>query len=49
MPSSTLSATQPNARRWRWLAVPIVLGLLSLLTAGYFITFTEANVLDGTQ
>jgi uncharacterized protein YabE (DUF348 family) len=49
MPSSIPSATQPNARRWRWLAVPIVLGLLSLLTAGYFITFTEANVLDGTQ
>jgi resuscitation-promoting factor RpfB len=49
MPSNSSSASQPNTRRWRWLAVPIVLGLLSLLTAGYFITFTEATVSDGIQ
>lgn len=49
MPSNYSSATQPNSRRWRWLAVPVVLGLLSLLTAGYFITFTEASVLDSNQ
>ena len=38
----------PN-RRWRWLAIPCILGLLSLLTVGYFITFTHATVVDGTD
>ena len=34
-------------QRSSWLAVPIVLGLLSLLTAGYLGTFTSATIVDG--
>ena len=45
----TTSDQLPLNRRWRWLAVPCILGLLSLLTAGYFITFTHATVVDGTD
>lgn len=37
----------PNAKhRASWLAVPVILGMLSLLTAGYLWTFTSATVLD---
>ena len=31
-------------RRRAWLAVPIILGLLSLLTAGYFSTLTPPHI-----
>ena len=45
----TSTSDQPLNRRWRWVAIPCILGLLSLLTAGYFITFTHATVLDGSD
>ncbi len=35
--------------RSAWLAVPFVLGLLSLLTAGYLFTFTSATLVDGNR
>ena len=38
-----------QAARLRWLAFPIILGVLSLLTAGYLSTFTPAKILDGNQ
>ena len=36
-------------RRRAWLAVPIILGLLSLLTAGYFSTLSPAQIVDGER
>ena len=47
--TTSTNTDQPPSKRWRWLAVPCVLGLMSLLTAGYFITFTQATVLDGAD
>ncbi len=35
--------------RLRWLAVPVILGALSLLTAGYLSTFTSAKLIDGDR
>ena len=36
-------------RRRPWLAIPIILGILSLLTAGYFSTLTPAQIVDGER
>lgn len=39
---------RPAARR-PWLAVPIILGILSTLTVGYFSTLTPAQIVDGDR
>ncbi len=46
-----ISIKRNGTRRARsaWLAVPFVLGLLSLLTAGYLGTFTSATLVDGNR
>jgi len=33
----------------RWLAIPIILGVFSLLTVGYLNTFTPATIVDGDR
>ncbi|MCL4506130.1 MAG: ubiquitin-like domain-containing protein [Chloroflexi bacterium] len=49
-PADGNPASQPQqASRLRWLAFPIILGVLSLLTAGYLSTFTPAKILDGNR
>ncbi len=50
---SKLVAAQPSGTlrsgRVRWLAVPIILGIFSLLTVGYLNTFTPVKVIDGAK
>ena len=36
-------------RRVRWLAIPIILAVFSLLTVGYLNTFTPATIIDGDR
>jgi resuscitation-promoting factor RpfB len=35
--------------RFTWIAIPFILGAFSLLTAGYFSTFTPAKIVDGER
>src|SRR5450759_2353724 len=46
-------ARPPYPPRWRksisWKVVPVILAALSLLTAGYFATFTPVKVFDGDR
>lgn len=46
---SKVTATKPGSRRLRWLAVPVILGVFSLLTVGYLNTFTPATIVDGDK
>lgn len=48
-PEPPLPAGKPRARRLRWLAIPIILGVFSLLTVGYLNTFTPATIVDGDK
>ncbi len=48
-PPSTTSLRKPRAHRRRWLAIPIILGVFSLLTVGYLNTFTPATIVDGDK
>ncbi|MCS6849517.1 MAG: ubiquitin-like domain-containing protein [Anaerolineae bacterium] len=48
-PEPPLSAGKPRPRRLRWLAIPIILGVFSLLTVGYLNTFTPATIIDGDK
>ncbi len=49
MPEPPLPVGKPHARRLRWLAIPIILSVFSLLTVGYLNTFTPATIVDGDK
>jgi uncharacterized protein YabE (DUF348 family) len=38
-----------KSRKVRWLAIPFILGIFSLLTVGYLNTFTPAKIIDGER
>lgn len=38
-----------NSGKLRWLAVPLILGVFSVLTVGYLNTFTPAKIIDGDR
>ena len=48
-PPSWGSRGKSKPRRVRWLAIPIILGVFSLLTVGYLNTFTPATIVDGDR